>query len=112
MQAGDPDAEFEFSRTTRYVPNAFVGGVAQIPNNPLIAAAFTAIFKGGPKARSLINGWEIDQDGIIKYRHIGRRGGEIAIYFDVAKEKRSRVRPAQWLSRASMIGSSPIASSR
>ena len=86
MQAGVPGTEFEFSQTTRYVPNAFAGGVAQIPNNPLIAAAFTAIFKGGPKARALINGWEIDQDGIIKYRHIGRRGGEIAIYFDVGKE--------------------------
>lgn len=86
MQVGVSDTDFEFSQTTRYVPNAFVGGVAQIPNNPLIAAAFTAIFKGGPRARALINGWEIDQDGIIKYRHIGRRGGEIAIYFDVGKD--------------------------
>lgn len=86
MQVGGSDTDFEFSQSTRHVPNAFAGGAAQIPNNPLIAATFTAIFKGGPKARQLINGWEIDQDGIIKYRHIGRRGGEIAIYFDVAKE--------------------------
>lgn len=82
--AGDAsDTEFEFSQNTRYVANAFVGGVAQIPNNPMVAAAFTAIFKGGPKARSLINGWDVDENGIIKYRHLGRRGGEIAIYFDV-----------------------------
>ena len=85
--ASDTDTEFEFGHSTRHVPNAFAGGVAQIPNNPLIAATFTAIFKGGPKARSLMNGWEADQDGVIKYRHIGRRGGEIAIYFDAAKEK-------------------------
>ena len=85
MQVGASDTDFEFSQSTRHVPNAFAGGVAQIPNNPLIAAVFTAIFKGGPKARSLINGWEVDQDGVIKYRHIGRRGGEIAIYFDVPK---------------------------
>jgi Helix-turn-helix len=89
MQVGAADAEFEFSQNTRYVPNAFVGGGAQIPNNPLIAAAFTAIFKGGPKARSLINGWDIDENGIIKYRHLGRRGGEIAIYFDVVRTKTS-----------------------
>ena len=89
MEVGASDAEFEFSQNTRYVPNAFVGGTAQIPNNPLIAAAFTAIFKGGPKARSLINGWDVDEHGIIKYRHLGRRGGEIAIYFDVAKSKTS-----------------------
>jgi DNA-binding XRE family transcriptional regulator len=87
MEPGVADDAYEFGHSTRYVPNAFAGGVAQIPNNPLIAATFTAIFKGGPKARSLLNGWEVDQDGIIKYRHIGRRGGEIAIYFDVAKEK-------------------------
>ena len=89
MQVGASDAEFEFSQNTRYVSNAFVGGSAQIPNNPLIAATFTAIFKGGPKARSLINGWDIDENGIIKYRHLGRRGGEIAIYFDVVRAKTS-----------------------
>ena len=89
MQVGGSDTDFEFSQSTRHIPNAFTGGAAQIPNNPLIAATFTAIFKGGPKARSLINGWEVDQDGIIKYRHIGRRGGEISIYFDVAKEATS-----------------------
>jgi DNA-binding XRE family transcriptional regulator len=87
MEPGVADDAYEFGHSTRYVPNAFAGGVAQIPNNPLIAATFTAIFKGGPKARSLLNGWEVDQDGIIKYRHIGRRGGEIAIYFDVGKER-------------------------
>ena len=87
MEPGVADDAYEFGHSTRYVPNAFASGVAQIPNNPLIAATFTAIFKGGPKARSLLNGWEVDQDGIIKYRHIGRRGGEIAIYFDVGKEK-------------------------
>jgi len=89
MQVGASDPEFEFSQNTRYVPNAFVGGSAQIPNNPLIAATFAAIFKGGPKARSLINGWDIDENGIIKYRHLGRRGGEIAIYFDVVRAKTS-----------------------
>jgi DNA-binding XRE family transcriptional regulator len=89
MQVGASDADFEFSQNTRHVPNAFVGGAAQIPNNPLIAAAFTAIFKGGPKARSLINGWDADENGVIRYRHIGRRGGEISIYFDVPKGSNS-----------------------
>jgi DNA-binding XRE family transcriptional regulator len=73
----------DFEECTRYIPNAFASGVAQVPNNPLIAATFAAIFKGGPKARTLIGGWRIGQDGVIRYRHIGRRGGEIVIYFDV-----------------------------
>lgn len=82
MTGADRDTALTFTETTRHIPDAFSGGHGQVPNNPLIAAAFAAIFKGGPKARSLINGWDVGENGRLCYRHIGRRGGEISVYFD------------------------------
>lgn len=82
MDGADREAALHFTQSTRHIPNAFSDGCGQIPNNPLVAAAFAAVFKGGSKARSLINGWEADENGRLRYRHIGRRGGEISVYFD------------------------------
>ncbi len=47
---------FDFARKRVRVADVFESGAGQIPNNPLIAAGLAAIFKGGPKARSLIGG--------------------------------------------------------
>ena len=55
---------------------------AIIPNNPAIATALAAIFKGGPNARSLIGGWFEDEDGKPIYRHSGNRGGKVLVYVD------------------------------
>ncbi len=64
------------------VPSAFPNGVGTIPNNPMIAAVLGAVLKGGPSARHLMNGWTPADDGRLVYRHIGKRGGEIHVYFD------------------------------
>lgn len=94
FRGGEEASSEAFGQTTRYIPNAFADGISQIPNNPLIAATFSAIFKGGPKARTLINGWETDADGVLKYRHIGRRGGEIAVYFATDEKDIVKGRPS------------------
>ncbi len=62
------------------VANAFPEGWGKIPNNPLVAAAVAAIFKGGANARSLIGGWSEEPDGRLAYRHLGKRGGQIVVY--------------------------------
>lgn len=64
--------------------NAFPDGWGKIPNNPLIAAAIAALFKGGPGARDMMGGWSEDADGRVSYRHLGKRGGQIVIYPDSA----------------------------
>jgi DNA-binding transcriptional regulator YiaG len=62
--------------------NAFIGGQAAIPNNPLVAAALAAILKGGAKAGELLGGWT-EQDGRVAYRHIGRKRGEIEVHAEL-----------------------------
>jgi DNA-binding transcriptional regulator YiaG len=64
------------------VPSAFPDGVGTVPNNPMVAAVLAAVLKGGPNARHLLNGWAPADDGRLVYRHIGKRGGEIRVYFD------------------------------
>ena len=66
------------------VANAFPEGWGKIPNNPLVAAAVAAIFKGGANARSLIGGWSEEPDGRLAYRHLGKRGGQIVVYVNPA----------------------------
>jgi hypothetical protein len=58
----------------------FPDGIGRVPNNPVIAAAFSALFKGGPAARSQSNGW-IEEKSRVIYRHHGRLGGVLEIYF-------------------------------
>ena len=53
-----------------------------IPNNPGIATALAAIYKGGPNARSLIGGWSEDAGGNPICRHLGNKGGMILVYVD------------------------------
>jgi len=69
-------------RSAPRVPSAFPDGVGTAPNNPLVAAVLAAVLKGGPDARHLLNGWAPAEDGRLVYRHIGKRGGEIHVYFD------------------------------
>jgi len=59
--------------------------LATIPNNPMVAAVFAAIFKGGPKARVLGNGWAVNDSGNLSYRHLGKRGGEIQVYCNLGR---------------------------
>lgn len=66
------------------IANAFPNGWGRIPNNPLVAASIAALFKGGPKAQTLVGGWEPDERGRLTYRHLGKRGGQISIYPDPA----------------------------
>lgn len=73
-------------RSTYKIINAFPQGWGKIPNNPLVAAAVAAIFKGGPNARSLIGGWSEEPDGRLAYRHLGKRGGQIVVYVDAAED--------------------------
>lgn len=68
------------------VPSTPHGDVATIPNNPMVAAVLAAIFKGGPKARVLGNGWTADDAGRLSYRHIGKRGGQIHVYCDLDEQ--------------------------
>lgn len=72
-------------RTPR-VRSAFPEGVGTVPNNPMVAAVLAAVLKGGPDARHLLNGWAPSDDGRLVYRHIGKRGGEIHVYFDTVGE--------------------------
>ena len=58
----------------------FPDGIGRVPNNPVVAAAFSALFKGGPAARSQSNGW-IEEKSRVIYRHHGRLGGVLEIYF-------------------------------
>ena len=74
--------QFDFARKRVRVTDVFESGAGQIPNNPLIAAGLAAIFKGGPKARSLIGGWLEDAGGNPIYRHLGNKGGMIVVYVD------------------------------
>jgi DNA-binding transcriptional regulator YiaG len=74
---------------SRSVPNAFLGGHATIPNNPLIASALAAILKGGPKAAGLLRGWSETPEGRLVYRHAGRKRGEITVYADLRADDRA-----------------------
>ena len=68
------------------VPSAFPNGNGTVPNNPMVAAILAAVLKGGPAARHLLNGWAPTEDGRLVYRHIGKRGGEIHVYFDLQSD--------------------------
>lgn len=61
-------------------PDAFLDGVGQIPNNPITAATLSAILHGGENARHLLGGWIVDDHGRLVFHHLGKRGGDIAIY--------------------------------
>jgi hypothetical protein len=82
MFAAEGRSPHALRRLGRSVPNAFPAGMGTIPNNPLLAAAIAAIFKGGPRARDLFGGWERDAEGRLAYRHIGKRGGQILVHMD------------------------------
>lgn len=71
-------------RSVGTIPDAFSRGWGKIPNNPLVAASVAALFKGGPRARSLIGGWSADERDRLIYRHLGKRGGQIVIFLDPA----------------------------
>lgn len=60
--------------------DVFIDGIGQIPNNPITAATLAAILHGGPNARQLLGGWNVDDLGRLVFRHLGKRGGEIVIY--------------------------------
>lgn len=62
------------------VPEAFPGQSGRLPNNPLVAAGMGAIWKGGPKARSLVSGWRSNDSGRPIYQHTGGSGGRILAY--------------------------------
>jgi DNA-binding XRE family transcriptional regulator len=71
------------------VADAFPEGVGEFPNNPVTAAGFEAIFKGGKRAQVLLGGWSENESGGPVYVHRGRRGGRILVYpnpVDIGRE--------------------------
>jgi DNA-binding XRE family transcriptional regulator len=71
---------FETSVRATKIPDAFRDGLAKIPNNPIVAAGFEAIYKGGKRARNLVEGWEQNEVGGLSYAHRGLRNGRILVY--------------------------------
>ena len=80
MLTKDPE---RLKRLDRGLPDAFPDDYGRIPNNPITAAVFASILKGGPQARSLQGGWSAADDGRLIYRHFGKKGGQVIIYLDV-----------------------------
>lgn len=80
MLTNDPE---RLKRLDRGLPDAFPDDYGRIPNNPITAAVFASILKGGPQARSLQGGWSAADDGRLIYRHFGKKGGHVIIYLDV-----------------------------
>lgn len=66
----------------RFSYRACEEGNLYIPNNPLIAAFFSAVFKGGPQAKKLLGGWNFNEAGELEFRHIGRKRGQISVKVD------------------------------
>jgi hypothetical protein len=77
---------------------AFQNGNGHIPNNPLVATLFTALFKGGPNARKLLGGWFVNDEGHLEIRHIGRKGGHISVKLadSIAPSAECETLDAQW----------------
>ncbi len=93
MDARDLDVS-RLKRMDRGMPDAFPEGLGRIPNNPITAAFLAALLKGGPQARTLQGGWMSDGNGRLTYRHLGKKGGSISIYVDLADELSSE--DEQW----------------
>lgn len=79
------------------VPHAFSGITGKLPNNPLIAAGLGAIWKGGPRARTLVGGWSETENGNPIYQHAGGRGGRILIYPNLPRNAASPLPAAEAL---------------
>jgi len=62
------------------VADAFPEGQGTVPNNPAVFTTISAIWKGGGRARSLMNGWASSDDGQPVYRHDAANGGRIIVY--------------------------------
>ncbi|MBX0329912.1 helix-turn-helix domain-containing protein [Oscillochloris sp. ZM17-4] len=60
--------------------NAFPDGQGNIPTNPAVFTTISAIWKGGQRARELIDGWGIRSDGMPFYQHTSVHGGIISVY--------------------------------
>ena len=67
------------SRNLPSVPDAFPEGEGSVPNNPLIVTGLEAMFKGGPKAQSLVGGWQASETGRPVYVQTSRKGGRIRV---------------------------------
>ena len=68
------------TRSLPSVPDAFPEGEGSVPNNPLIVTGLEAMFKGGPKAQSLVGGWQASETGRPVYVQTSRKGGRIRVY--------------------------------
>ncbi len=62
------------------VPDAFPEGEGLLPSNPLIVAGLEAMYKGGPNARSLSEGWGAGPGGRLAYVRSSHEGGRIIVY--------------------------------
>ena len=60
--------------------NAFPEGQGNIPTNPAVFTTISAIWKGGQRARNLIDGWVSGSDGQPIYQHASVSGGRISVY--------------------------------
>jgi len=90
-------SEPQFKQKKLFVPNAFQNGMALVPNNPVIAAGLRAIFKGGPKARTLLGGWSQIGRRVL-YRQFHRSGrGEIRYYPEFPTSGQNSVESAETL---------------
>ena len=80
-----PEARRPVPKVSR-VADAFLGGVARFPNNPVIAAGFEAIYKGGKRARLLQGGWGQSEGGQLHYIHAGNKTGRILVHPDLLRK--------------------------
>lgn len=59
--------------------DAFPNGQGAVPTNPAVFTTISAIWKGGLRARDLIDGWTARDDGQPVYQHASS-GGQISVY--------------------------------
>lgn len=88
-KGGSPDAP---RSVVLKVPDAFPDGTGRFPNNPLIFAGLSAIWKGGSKARRIVGGWQETEAGQVIYQHLPPRGGgRILVYPNLVKNASNRL---------------------
>lgn len=79
-QAAAPDLPTSPPNSHATPLNAFPGGQGAVPTNPAVFTTINAIWKGGDRARNLIDGWTSRDDGQPVYEHASVNGGRISVY--------------------------------
>ncbi len=78
------------ARQVELPPDAFPGGMGQIPSNPMVRAFLEAISKGGPRARHIQNGWTPNSNGNPFYIHNAKTASgkdeRIKVYLSIPRD--------------------------